>query len=668
MAPPDERFPATLRQALRLANEFSAGCAREDGHWCGEVKDNAGMTCEYLSLLFALDVPVPDPNSWIAWILPQQHDDGGWGLAPSLPSTLSTSIEVYFALKLLGVPADNKVMGRCREFIISSGGIGKARMFTRMYLATFGLFPWSSVPELPPELVLIPNWVPLSLYHASWWARQLATSFSLLRHHRPCFQPAVMKEYGEAYLDELWCDPIDKTANYAPGMWELFRSDFTTIASTTVDYWLHLVNGLRFSPLNRLARRKCVNWILERQDRCGQWGGIFPATHANVLALVAEGYSTDSAPVRAGLEGLAAFVWTDSAGKRLQSCASPVWDTVLMAIGMMDAGAPGVQLQKAMEWIAVRQHSGRNGDWRVLQPSLPAGGWAFQDDNTWYQDVDDTAVVVMAFVKQDPGWLNRSAVTKALEWILGMQGDDGGWGAFDRNNNKLFFNKVPFSDMNSMCDPSTSDITGRILEAFGLVMQVLETGLYRVPDSLVPRMKQAAVKAIAFLDKEQEAFGGWYGRWGVNYIYGTSNVLCGLDYFTDRPDCDPDILVHSLIRSSSRWLCEIQQADGGWGECLETYEDPSLAGTGTTTVTQTAWALMALIPRLSPTDPVISRAVQFLLERQSTEGVKAGTWEEKAYTGVGFPNHMYMEYEYYTHYFSAMALGRYARLIGAIPG
>ncbi|KAL4762235.1 terpene cyclase/mutase family protein [Aspergillus foveolatus] len=651
-----EKLSPSLREAIKRATAWAAKEARNDGHWCGELKANATLTAEYISLLCALDIPISSPNEWIKWLLANQHDDGGWALAANLPGEISTSVEAYFALKLLGLSPEHAAMRRGRQFIISAGGVEKVRIFTRINLAIFGLYPWSAVPELPSEVVMIPTWVPFNIYNMSLWARSTVVPLTIVRHHEPCFRPAAMQKQGSAYLDELWCNPADKQVPYVPSISTLLRSDLISSASVAVDCLLHKLNGmLRFSPLKRVARRKCVDWTLEHQEMTGDWAGIFPPMFFGVLALLLEGYPLQSAPVRGGLSGMERFIWSDKTGMRMQSCVSPVWDTALMTIGMRDAGVPGSQLQRGIDWLTAKQHSGRNGDWKVFKPTTTTGGWSFEYHNTWYPDLDDTAAVIIAHAKQNPFSVNKQIVTNAIEWIMGMQNRDGGWGAFDYENNKEFFNKIPFSDMDSMCDPSTADVTGRILEALGPVLKIgTETASYQVSVSLESRMRETATRAINYLESEQESFGAWFSRWGVNYIYGTSNVLCGLAYWETNLDGTRNDTVHMLMEDGVRWLVKTQQSGGG------------LAGTGPVSATHTAWAIMGLLTRLVPSDPAITRGIEFLLSRQVTEGELEGTWDEEPYAGVGFPNHFYINYAFYKHYFPMMALGRYEVLIGAV--
>ena len=376
--------------------------------------------------------------------------------------------------------------------------------------------------------------------------------------------------------------------------------------------------------------------------------------HTGILALRLEGFSmTDSSIVRA-LEAIERFAWHDKGEKHMQACVSPVWDTILMTIGLCDAGLEkdDERLVKAITWVKDNQLLGPEGDWRIYQPNISPGGFAFEYYNTWYPDVDDTAAAIIAFLKQDPSSASSTHVIAAVSWTLGMQNKDGGWAAFDYENNKLFLNRIPFSDMDSVLDPSTADVTGRILEAYGLFLHLSRT--VSVPDSLVQTISLACRRGIYYLAHTQERNGSWYGRWGVNYVYGTSNVLCGLSYHIYA-----DALVPSLITPAIDWLKLVQNSDGGFGEVLATYKDPTLAGHGKSTASQTAWGAMGLLTHLPCSDDAVKRSIEYLVSSQTKTRGEGATWDETEYTGTGFPNFFYLRYSYYSHYFPLMALGRY---------
>ena len=386
--------------------------------------------------------------------------------------------------------------------------------------------------------------------------------------------------------------------------------------------------------------------------------------HAGVQALLLEGVPVRSEVIQKALQAIERFTWQDEQGKRLQSCVSPVWDTVLMIRGLRDAGADGQdqRLREAVRWVKHRQQVGPEGDWRVYNPRLTPGGFSFEYHNTWYPDVDDTAAAILAMVRQDARNVESHTVVGAILWICGMQNKDGGWGAFDLDNDKQWLNKIPFSDMDSLCDPSSADCTGRILEAFGLVMCIEREGGQHVNPPVLEAMQTACLRAIQYLAHEQEPTGAWYGRWGVNYIYGTSNVLCGLGYF-DRNNCDEQLC--DMRNAAVSWLKQVQNDDGGWGESLLSYTDPSrYAGRGTSTPSQTAWALMGLLATCSPRDPAILAGIDHLLRTQtdSSPDGECASWPERLYTGTGFPNFFYIGYTLYRHFFPMMALGRFVAL------
>ncbi len=650
-----EMLSSSASKALDLAAKFSYGCMRDDGHWCGEVLDNTTVTSEYIFLRISLGHDFntdPDASALRQWLLSQQNPDGSWGIAPGYPGDASTTVETYFALKILQVSTDDPAMVSGRLFALKVGGTASARLLTRFILATFGLMPWSAIPQLPPEFFLVPSYFRFNVYNLSCWSRITSIPMLVIRHHEPVY--ALPNGAGADFLDELWLEPLKKNVPYCPSLWEsLWKADVITFAFTALDKMVSLAGGLRCSPTRGYALQQCVKWILEHQEAEGDWTGIFPPIYTSILALREEGWSVSDSVITRGLEGLERLVIKDAKGKRIQSSISPVWDTVLMTVGLVDAEFADERLDTTVQWIKKKQHFGPNGDWRIYNPALPPGGWSFQYYNTWYPDTDDTAVAILALVKKDPKSAGSFSIHRAAQWILGMQNRDGGWGAFDMENNKLFLNKTPLGDMNNLCDPSTADVTGRILECFALLLSSPHSK--QVSAELLARMEVAARNGIAFLENAQEKTGAWYGRWGSNYIYGTSNVLCGLPYYMDKPR------VRSMATRGLDWMKSVQNSDGGWGESLETYSYPELAGMGPSTATQTAWTVMALLAHLPPTDCYIKRGVSYLVSLQSTPDGSGASWPQPWYTAVGFPLFMWMEYALYRHYFPMMALGRFVR-------
>ena len=647
--------------ARRQGIKYAFSHANADGHWCGEQLGNATMTSEYVFLRqsLGLDLNV-DTEALRHWLVFDQKEDGSWGLAPDYPGDVSTSTEAYLALKILGVAPDAAYMVKARSSILAMGGVAKVRVFTRFYLACFGLLPWKSVPEMPPELILMPSWALVNIYHLSSWARAIVVPLLLISHHRPVFALPNGRHAQNDYLDELWSEPARKLIPYSKPLLELFRTDFASFSFAAVDAALQYVGGLRSWFLRGYARRQTVKWILEHQESDGHWGGgIFPAAHFGILALMLEGFSIDESPIVKNLEAVESLTLKDGGGKRIQPCVGPVWDTILMSLALLDCGVEDSHkgLGRAIDWVKRRQLFGPEGDWRVYNPRRISGAFSFEYANVWYPDVDDTAAAVQMFVKRDPQAAGSLSVTAALEWILSMQNRDGGWGAFDKENNYLFLNKIPFSDMGALCDPSSADLAGRVLEAYGLIREASVSTT--VDETLLKRIATSSNQAIAYLTSTQESTGAWYGRWGCNYIYGTSNVLCGLAYYTHtHPQTS------TIINRAVAWLDKMQNPDGGWGEGLDTYIYPERAGCGASTPTQTAWAVMALLPYRKKKDRVIQKGVEYLVEAQTGEedgNGEGATWPQREYTGTGFPGHWYLGYTFYPHYFPMMALGRYSQ-------
>lgn len=661
--PHPNQNPVSTRLAARetasLAASYAFQNAQPDGHWYGEMQSNSTITAEYVFMCQAMGIDlVADTPGLRRWLLADQNANGSWSLGYGLPGDVSTTAEAYLALRILGVPSDIPLMRRAREFVLGAGGIARVRIFTRIFFAMFGLFPWKAVPQLPPELILLPSSAPISIYRLSSWARITVVPLLVIADHQPIFPLPNGTSLDNTFLDQLWRDPGNKMVPYTPSLFELWRQDGLcsySLGFAVADKVLSsLKTFTRYTPFHAYAVRKCMEWTLERQEESGDFAGIFPPMVNALIALHVEGYALDSDPIRRGLGAMERFAWRDTKGMRIQPCVSPVWDTILMTIGLCDLGIPRTdkRLERAMMWVKERQIlDGPEGDWRVYRPRVVSGGWAFEYDNSWYPDIDDTAAAIIGFVKQDPESCCSHHVVRGLEWILGMQNADGGWAAFDVENDKLYLNRIPFSDMESLCDPSTSDVTGRVVEAFGIVCR---QGAGIIDNILAKRLETAIHQAITFLSTMQEPNGAWWGRWGVNFVYGTSNVLCALSYSDDGR-------IEDMVKPAVKWLRSCQQDDGGWGEALGTYHAGDTASEITkpeSTPSQTAWALMGLLAHLPASDEAIRRGIHFLIDSQIVEN-ETGYWSEPQYTGTGFPGHFYLHYDLYRHYFPLMALGRY---------
>ena len=462
------------RNAYASARAYALSRRHQDGHWCGEIRANVTVTAQHLFLYHCLDQMPPGGHSaYQQYILSQQNEDGSWGLAPGYGGDISTSCEAYLALRICGLSQKRQEMSSAREFILSKGGIAKVRMFTRIFFAMFGIIPWSSIPHLPPEIILLPTSFPLNIYSSASWARSTIVPLLLIRHHEPVFLPPASSCMHASWLDHLWIDAIQQAMPCSPSLSTLMREGVVSLVLGMGDRLLNLLGGLKRLGLRGIARKSCVSWIIEHQEMQGDWAGIAMPMLCSILALSLEGYASDSPEITRGLAALERFTLDDDKGKRVQACVSPHWDTVLMLTALCDkpdVARPSKLLDRSVEWIMSKQLTNAKGDWQVDNEALEAGGYCFEYVNSWYPDVDDTAATIIAMLKYDPNLIISPAVLRAAQWIFGMQSKNGGWAAFDRDNDKLWLNKIPFSDMDALCDPATADITGRVLEAFGIMM------------------------------------------------------------------------------------------------------------------------------------------------------------------------------------------------------
>ena len=643
----------SARAAAGAAQEWLFAHRRGE-HWIGELESNVTITAEYVLMLQALglEATIAARRGSIArYLSSRQKEDGSWGIASTLPGDVSTTVETYLALRLVGVAQDDARLRRAEAFIRAAGGIERVRVFTRINLALFGLFPWDSVPVVPPEFSLLPPGFFVNPYRLASWARSTMVPLFVLFHHKPLFALPNGRDARNGWLDHLWVGTPHARVPYREPLLSSLREhgpgwrSFFVASDVLMRAYERVRRAWPFPAVRARAVRECVRWILERQEPSGDWAGIFPPMVNGVLALFADGHGLDSDPVRRGLEAIERFSIDDAEGFRIEACQSPVWDTILSLVGMLDAGADPAdpRLVAARRWVEARQITKPWGDWTVYNPRGTPGGWAFEYENSWYPDVDDTAAVVIGFLKQDPASGTSEAVRRAVAWMRSMQNRDGGWAAFDVENDRLYLNQIPFSDMDSLCDPSSPDVTGRVLEALGILDD--------------PSNGDACDRGVAYLRGAQEPEGSFYGRWGVNYVYGTSNVLNGLARLRIPTD-DP------MVERALAWLEAVQNADGGFGEKLESYADRREMGRGPSTASQTAWGVMGLLAYRGADDPAVRRGIAWLVERQLAQDPDAGAWVETEFTGTGFPRHFYLRYHLYRHYFPLMALGRFCRAAG----
>jgi squalene-hopene/tetraprenyl-beta-curcumene cyclase len=625
--------------ALARARDHLLGLQREPGWWQGELETNVTMDAEDLLLREFLGIRTSDETAAAArWIASQQREDGTWANFFGGPGDLSTTVEAYVALRLAGHEPISPHMARAAEWIRRGGGIAATRVFTRIWLALFGQWSWDDLPVMPPEMVYLPTWMPLNVYDWACWARQTIVPLTVVGSLRPVRSlPFGLDEIRVAGAPDGRPARKSSQATDRTG-WEL--------AFGSLDRALHLAqrHGHRLRPvraMRRAALRRCAEWIIARQERDGCWGGIQPPWVYSLMALHLLGYELHHPVMQRGLAGLDRFtVWEDTPDgrvRRLEACQSPVWDTVLATIALADAGLPPDHpaLARAADWMLAEEMPGP-GDWQVRRPGLAPGGWAFEFDNDGYPDIDDTAEAVLALRRTAPGTAGpggrHPAIGRGLRWITGMQSRDGGWGAFDADNTSQLVTKLPFCDFGAVIDPPSADVTAHVVEALAA------EGLAG---------SRAARRGVVWLLRAQEPDGSWFGRWGANYVYGTGAVVPAL-IAAGVPASKP------AIRRAVAWLEGCQNPDGGWGEDLRSYDDPSLAGQGTSTASQTAWALLALLAA-GPPGPAAEAGVRWLVEHQRSDG----TWDEPQFTGTGFPGDFYINYHLYRLVFPVSALGRY---------
>jgi squalene-hopene/tetraprenyl-beta-curcumene cyclase len=620
--------------AMDAARKLLFSAQHEEGYWCGELEADTTLESDYLVLHTLLGTVDPVRFQKAAnWIIQHQNEDGGWSICPTGPSNISVSVKAYFALKLAGYQADHPALERAREKILALGGVTEVNTFAKIYLCFFGQYDYDAVPAIPPEIVLFPKWFWFNLYEISSWSRAILVPLSICYAKKPFKK--IPRKMG---IEELFVGGMQKSRMRLRWSKKLvsWRNFFLCL-----DRMTHWFERVHIRPLRSIALKSAEKWMLERFEMSDGLAGIYPSIMNSAIAMRCLGYSVDDPQVIRALDEFERLGIEEGDTFRMQPCLSPVWDTAYAMFALAEAGvaANDPRMVKCADWILQKQV--RNpGDWQIKNKTGKPGGWYFEFNNEFYPDVDDTAMVCLALsrVEHPNGRYQRESVQRAIDWVLSMQCKNGGWASFDKDNDRMVFQHVPFADHNAMLDPATVDITGRTLEmmaAYGY-------------DKNHPAVK----KAIQFLRDEQEPDGSWFGRWGVNYIYGTFLVLRGLEAIgVDNHE--------PFIQQAAEWLRMMQNPDGGWGESCGSYDDAALHGVGPSTPSQTAWAILGLLAVGDTRSDSVARAIAYLLRTQKEDG----SWDEPLYTGTGFPRVFYLNYHLYRQYFPLLALTTYAKVM-----
>lgn len=629
----DRAIASKVPNAIVASQNYLLSIQYPDGYWWAELESNVTITAEAVLLHKIWGTDTTRPLHKIEnYLRSQQREHGGWELFYGDGGELSTSVEAYMALKLLGVSESDPAMLKGRDFIISRGGISKTRIFTKFHLALIGCYSWRGIPSLPPWVMLLPENFLFNIYELSSWARSSTVPLLIVFDQKPVYvtKPGIS-------LNELYAEGVENVK------YELPRSNDWSDVFLVLDEAFKFAETLNLIPFRKEGIQAAERWVLERQEVTGDWGGIIPAMLNSMLALRALDYDVDDPVVVRGLKAIDNFAIETADSYCVQPCVSPVWDTAWVMRALIESGiAPNhPSVVRAGEWILQKQIFDY-GDWSFKNRRGKSGAWAFEFENRFYPDVDDTAVVVMtlALAKLPNEQLQQVAITKAVDWVTSMQCRGGGWAAFDVDNDQDWLNSIPYGDLKAMIDPNTADVTARVLEMLGCCEMSINQHDFD--------------RAVDYLLSEQEAEGCWFGRWGVNYIYGTSGALSALSLIAPQQ--------RRSIERGAAWLVSCQNFDGGWGETCHSYKNPSLKGKGDSTASQTAWALLGLIAAGQATGNLaktaIERGVEYLLSTQQLDG----KWNEDNFTGTGFPGHFYLKYHLYQQYFPLLALGRYQSL------
>ncbi len=651
-----------MKQTIQRATAWLLDDQDEQGFWVGRLQSNSCMEAEWIMAMHILGVEDdPKYEGVVRAIVNDQREDGSWEVYYNAPTgDINTTVESYTALRIAGLDPESPALKSAREWILNNGGLAETRVFTRYWLALLGEWPWQHTPALPPEIIFIPTWAPFNLYKFASWARATLLPLTLLSARRPVRPLPPEKQLAELFPEGR--ENFDFRLPRKKGFFSWERFFLLT------DYLLNRYVECPVHPFRKTAIRSCREWIINHQDADGAWGGIQPPWIYSLMALSAEGYPLDHPVMTAGLHGFDLhWSYERNGGIYLQPSESPIWDTVLCLLAFLDCGMPPATIEAAEKAVGylLREQVLVGGDWQVFVRDAEPGGWAFEFENDKYPDVDDTAVAVIVLLRLLPLIKDtrlrqqmQTAVDRAVAWMLAMQNPNGGWAAFDRDNTSKILTLIPFADFGELLDPPSVDVTAHVVEALGLYGHDLTS--------------PAVARACSYMRREQEEDGSWFGRWGVNYIYGTAAVLPALEAVGEDMQAD-------YIQRAARWLVEHQNTDGGWGESCGSYMDDNLRGRGPSTASQTGWAIMALLAAsCRDFDHNIRQGLDFLCNSQRQDG----TWDEPWYTGTGFPGYgvgerinlektgdqysqgaelargFMLNYNMYRHYFPLIALGR----------
>ena len=627
-----------VQGALARAAQALFGRQAHDGHWRFSCEADVTIPSEYLMLRYFLGSVDKDREARIAaFVRRHQHPNGSWSLYEGGPGDISATVKAYFALKLAGDTEHAAHMVAARQWVKANGGAEKCNVFTRIALAMFGQMPWRTVPAMPVEMMLLPKWWFFHLSKVSYWSRCVIVPLLIIFAKRPVCAMDPARGVRELFLEEP-----SQLGNLDRFRW---KRGWKANAFLVLDRLLKVVDPLVPGFIRGAALARAESWLRDHTKGVGGIGAIYPAIANAAVAFRLMGAADDDPDMVRSLQAIEDLVVDEADDTWVQPCVSPIWDTCLSLSAVMEGGAnprhPAVLA--AVNWLFDQQIF-VPGDWCDQAPGLTPGGWAFQYENDKYPDVDDTAMVLMGLLRAGAQYneLKLKRLNQGVNWLIGMQSPDGGWGAFDIGNNYQYLNNIPFADHGALLDPSTADLTGRSIEVFAMLGY----------DTTFPPV----ARALRFLEQDQDASGAWFGRWGVNYIYGTWSVLAGLGAIGED-------VAKPYVRKAIDWLKRVQNEDGGWGESCNTYDDPMLKGRGISTASQTAWALLGLMAVGETDSPQVKAGIDFLVRTQN----ERGEWDEQAYTGTGFPRVFYLRYHGYSKYFPLWALGTYARQRRGMP-